>query len=130
MLPGPLAVAGAGSSSILIGATAQHIAAERRSLAGGAINAGGSLGQFIFAPLNRAMLSAFGWMQAMWTIAVVALSTAPMACWLRGTPRPQATGGATAAALALRAQLKIAARDHSYGCLHAGFFACGIYIAF
>jgi MFS family permease len=35
--------AGAGSSSILIGTTAQHIPAERRSFAGGVINAGGSL---------------------------------------------------------------------------------------
>jgi len=35
--------AGAGSFSILIGATAQHIPAERRSFAGGVINAGGSL---------------------------------------------------------------------------------------
>ena len=39
--------AGAGSFSILIGATAQHIAPERRSFASGAINAGGSMGQFI-----------------------------------------------------------------------------------
>ena len=122
--------AGAGSFSILIGATAQHIPPERRSFAGGFINAGGSLGQFVFAPLNQAVLSAFGWMQAMWMMAVLALTTAPMAWWLRGAPRPAATASAGAATLTLREQLRIAARDRSYWCLHAGFFTCGFHIAF
>jgi len=122
--------AGAGSFSILIGATAQHIPAERRSFAGGVINAGGSLGQFIFAPLNQAVLSAFGWMQAMWMMAAVALTTAPMAWWLRGRPRAPETGSAAASTLTLRQQLKIAMRDRSYWCLHAGFFTCGFHIAF
>lgn len=123
--------AGAGSFSILIGATAQHIPPERRSFAGGVINAGGSLGQFVFAPLNQAVLSAFGWMQAMWMMAVLALTTAPMAWWLRGRPKaPVSAGGAPAASMTLREQLRIAARDRSYWCLHAGFFTCGFHIAF
>jgi MFS family permease len=122
--------AGAGSFSILIGATAQHIPPERRSFAGGFINAGGSLGQFIFAPLNQAVLSAFGWMQAMWMMAVFALTTAPMAWWMRGAPRPRAAASPGAVSLTLREQLRIAARDRSYWCLHAGFFTCGFHIAF
>ena len=52
--------AGAGSFSILIGATSQQLAPERRAFAGGFINAGGSLGQFIFAPLLQAIISGFG----------------------------------------------------------------------
>lgn len=121
--------AGAGSFSILIGATAQRIAAERRSMAAGFINAGGSAGQFVFAPLNQAVMSAFGWMQAMWMMAVLALTTAPLAWWLRGSPRPkhkvEGDGGLT-----LREQLRIACRNPSYWCLHAGFFTCGFHIAF
>ncbi|MBB3222916.1 MFS transporter [Pseudoduganella umbonata] len=122
--------AGAGSFSILIGATAKHIPAERRSFAGGVINAGGSMGQFVFAPLNQAVMSAFGWMHAMWMMAAIALTTAPMAWWLRGQPRPQPTAGAEPAGITLREQLKIALRDRSYWCLHAGFFTCGFHIAF
>ena len=123
--------AGAGSFSILIGATAQHIPPERRSFAGGVINAGGSMGQFIFAPLNQAVLSAFGWMQAMWMMAALALTTAPMAWWLRGRPKaPASAGSAPADSMTLREQLRIAARDRSYWCLHAGFFTCGFHIAF
>lgn len=134
--------AGAGSFSILIGATAQRIPANRRSVAGGVINAGGSMGQFIFAPLNQAVMTAFGWVSAMWMMAVLALSTAPMAWWLRGTPRaaaaatpqaPSATAAPAAAAPAgttLREQLRQALRNKSYWCLHAGFFTCGFHIAF
>ena len=122
--------AGAGSFSILIGATAQHIPPERRSFAGGVINAGGSLGQFIFAPLNQAVLSAFGWMQAMWMMAVLALTTAPLAWWLRGKPKTLVSAQAPVAEMSLRQQLTIAFRNRSYWCLHAGFFTCGFHIAF
>lgn len=68
--------AGAGSFSILIGATAQYLPPQRRPFASGFINAGGSFGQFLFAPLNQAVMSAFGWMQAMWVMAAAALATA------------------------------------------------------
>jgi MFS family permease len=121
--------AGAGSFSVLIGATAQHLPPERRAFAGGFINAGGSFGQFVFAPLNQAVMSAFGWMQAMWMMAAAALATAPLAWWLRGQPRVAPAPGA-AAELGMRAQVGIALRDRSYWCLHAGFFTCGFHIAF
>ena len=123
--------AGAGSFSILIGATAQHLPAARRPFASGFINAGGSFGQFVFAPLTQAVISAFGWMQAMWALAAAALASAPMAWWLRGRPHPPTPAGAAATAgPGMREQLRIAFRDRSYWCLHAGFFTCGFHIAF
>ncbi len=122
--------AGAGSFSILIGATAQHLPPPRRAFASGFINAGGSFGQFLFAPLNQAVMSAFGWMHALWVMALAALATAPMAWWLRGEHRPAASAAAASADMPLRAQLRIALRDRSYWCLHAGFFTCGFHIAF
>jgi len=96
----------------------------------GVINTGGSLGQFIFAPLNQAVLSAFGWMQAMWMMAIIALTTAPLAWWLRGRPKAQLSTEAPIAEMSLRQQLALAARERSYWCLHAGFFTCGFHIAF
>ena len=122
--------AGAGSFSILIGATAQRLPADQRSFAGGIINAGGSIGQFIFAPLNQSVMSAFGWMSAMWMMAVLALTTAPMAWWLRGSPQKHQACAVVENGLTLRQQLQIAKRDKSYWCLHAGFFTCGFHIAF
>lgn len=127
--------AGAGSFSILIGATAQRLPPEKRSFAGGFINAGSSFGQFVFAPINQALIAAFGWVSAMYAMAVAALATIPMAWWLRGTRKPvaaaPAAGGAGPAAdITLRQQLRIAVRNPSYWCLHAGFFTCGFHIAF
>ncbi len=124
--------AGGGSFSVLIGATAQRLPPERRSFAGGFINAGGSFGQFVFAPLSQAVMSSFGWMQAMWMMAVAALGTLPMAWFLRGQNKPPAAQATAAspAELPLRQQLRIASRDRSYWCLHAGFFTCGFHIAF
>ncbi|MBT2747096.1 MULTISPECIES: MFS transporter [unclassified Lysobacter] len=125
--------AGAGSFSILIGATAQSLPAEKRSMAAGMINAGGSLGQFLFAPLVQAVIAAAGWMAAMWTLAAAALATLPLAWPLRRRVSATPTGAAVAAAppgIGLREQLRIAVREPSYWMLHLGFFTCGFHIAF
>jgi MFS family permease len=124
--------AGAGSFSILIGATAGKLPPERRAFAAGFINAGGSFGQFVFAPFVQAMISAFGWISAMVALAVSALATLPLARALRRPPAPPAAAskGHATGDIGLRSQLKIAARDPSYWLLHAGFFTCGFHVAF
>jgi MFS family permease len=127
--------AGAGSFSILIGATARRLPPEKRAFASGFINAGGSFGQFLFAPLNQLLIASLGWVTAMLAMAVGALATLPLARVFRHAP------GTTSAAMVLgdaaggtdmglRQQLHVAARDKSYWCLHAGFFTCGFHIAF
>ncbi|MDR7867085.1 MAG: MFS transporter [Sporomusaceae bacterium] len=123
--------AGAGSFSILIGATSGHLPAERRSFAGGFINAGGSLGQFIFAPLLQAIIGGFGWVAAMFTMAATTLLTIPLAALLGGQNPPAAAAAAAGEpAESLRRQLRTALGDRSYLCLHAGFFTCGFHVAF
>ena len=132
--------AGAGSLAVLLGVVAQHVPAQKRSFASGFVNAGGSLGQFVFAPLNQFLIGSLTWMGAMWTMAGTALVTIPLARLLtRGralpaaaaSPQAAAHGGPPArSALSMREQLVIAARDKSYWCLHAGFFTCGFHIAF
>jgi predicted MFS family arabinose efflux permease len=132
---GVLSAAGAaaGSFSILIGIAAQRLPPERRSFAAGLINAGGSVGQSVFAPLVQTVIGAAGWASAMFATAFAALLTIPLVLPLR---RSQSTGPAGAASLApvphltLGEQVRIALRDPSYLCLHAGFFTCGFHIAF
>ena len=125
--------AGAGSFAVIFGVVMQRVPADRRSFASGYVNAGGSFGQFVFAPLNQMLIATIGWMGAMWTMAVAALATLPLA---RGMLRkPDDSAGATGVAsiattMTLREQLRIASRDRSYWCLHAGFFTCGFHIAF
>ena len=135
--------AGAGSFSILIGATAQRLPPERRAFASGFINAGGSFGQFALAPLMGAIIAGAGWIVAMLTLAATALLTIPLAWPLRrkraavAPALPTAASAAAAApaasaapTIALGQQLRQALRDRSYLCLHAGFFTCGFHIAF
>jgi MFS family permease len=130
--------AGAGSFSILIGATAQRLPPERRAFASGFINAGGSFGQFALAPLMGAIIAGAGWIVAMLTLAGTALLTIPLAWPLRRKRGAVATAPVTSSAtvtpavppIALGQQLRQALRDPSYLCLHAGFFTCGFHIAF
>ena len=124
--------AGAGSLAVLIGVVAQRVPAHKRSFASGFVNAGGSLGQFIFAPLNQFLIASISWMGAMWSMAGAALVTIPLARALTGKNSANSAQAAApaASALSMREQLAIAARDKSYWCLHAGFFTCGFHIAF
>ena len=132
---GVLSAAGAaaGSFSILIGIAAQRLPPEKRSFAAGLINAGGSVGQSVFAPLVQLIIGAAGWASAMFATAFAALLTIPLVLPLR---RSMAAGASAAASLApvphlsLSEQLRVALRDPSYLCLHAGFFTCGFHIAF
>jgi MFS family permease len=122
--------AGAGSFSILIGATAQRLPAARRPFASGFINAGGSFGQFVFSPLLQAIIHAAGWMSAMIVMAAATLLTIPLAWPMRGKPPASAVSSGAVPDITLTGQLRQALRDPSYLCLHAGFFTCGFHIAF
>jgi len=128
--------AGAGSFSILIGATAQRLPASRRAFASGFINAGGSFGQFVFAPLMQAIIAGAGWVWAMLTMAAATLLTIPLSWPLRRKKAASAAAPVSGSAIpapasiTLTEQLRQAMRDRSYLCLHAGFFTCGFHIAF
>jgi predicted MFS family arabinose efflux permease len=132
---GVLSAAGAaaGSFSILIGIAAQRLPPERRSFAAGLINAGGSVGQSVFAPLVQLIIGAAGWTSAMFASAFAALLTIPLVLPLRRRQTAGTLGTANLAPvphLTLGEQLRVALRDPSYLCLHAGFFTCGFHIAF
>ena len=124
--------AGAGSFSILIGATSRLLPQERRPFAAGFINAGGSFGQFLFAPLTQAVIAAAGWAAAMFTLAATSLLTLPLARFLRApaTPVSSAAAATPDAGPSLGSEVRRAFADRSYWCLHFGFFTCGLHIAF
>jgi MFS family permease len=122
--------AGAGSFSILIGATAQRLPAERRPFAAGFVNAGGSFGQFVFSPLVQFIIQAGGWVTAMFSLAATTLLTIPLAFFMRGQKPAAHAAAAAPDDFTLGRQIRTAMRDRSYLCLHAGFFTCGFHIAF
>ena len=124
---------GAGSFSVLMGVAANKLPPQSRGMASGVINAGGSFGQFVFAPVLQRLITAFGWMGAMYSLALMCLAALPFA--LRLTRRETAAAPSTASASpvaeqSLKQAVKQAFADRSYWLLHLGFFTCGFHIAF
>ncbi len=119
---------GAGSFSVLIGAAAQRLPIEARGAASGVINAGGSFGQFVFAPILQKLIQSVGWMGAMWSMALMTLAALPLVGKL--TPTAGAPARHAHEAGGLTGAIKTAMQDRSYLLLHAGFFTCGFHIAF
>lgn len=119
---------GAGSFSVLIGAAAQRLPNDARGSASGVINAGGSLGQFVFAPILQKIIQSAGWMGAMWSMAVMALSALPLVATLtKPIKTPIQHAGQDSGVLHA---VSTAMKNPSYLLLHAGFFTCGFHIAF
>ncbi len=127
---GVLAAGGAGMAgpAVLMAATTRMIPARMRGLATGVVNAGGSFGQFVMAPIAGALLLAVGWANAMQVLALIVLLALPAAYLLRGQAgHPLAGGQAPLGAMAAIAQ---ALRNPSYLMLAGGFFVCGFHVAF
>jgi predicted MFS family arabinose efflux permease len=127
---GILSAIGAGtcSFSVLLGAAAQRMPTESRGAASGIINAGGSLGQFVFAPIIQRLIQSIGWMGTMWSMAVVTLLAIPLLNKLTNDTHapvkaPDPEGG-------LKKAVADALHNPSYLLLHLGFFTCGFHIAF
>lgn len=118
---------GAGSFAVLIGSLARRLAPEKRGTAAGLISAGGSFGQFVFAPVAQRFISLWGWMEAMWSLAALSLLALPLV-------RVAGSGGGAGAAASdsggIRVALQNAFRDRSYLLLHGSFLTCGFHIAF
>ena len=120
--------AGACSFSVLLGAAAQRMPAESRGMASGIINAGGSFGQFVFAPIIQKLIQWLGWMGSMWSMAALTLLAIPLLNRLTSDTHapakaPDPEGG-------LKKAVHDAMQNPSYLLLHLGFFTCGFHIAF
>lgn len=131
---GVLAAGGAGMAgpSVLMAATTRLVPPERRGLAAGIVNAGGSFGQFVFAPIAQGVTSAAGWAASLYTLGAVTLLALPAAWVLRGHSALPATapGAAPAVREGAGRVIRRAWADPSYRLLCAGFFVCGFHVAF
>jgi predicted MFS family arabinose efflux permease len=110
-------------------ATTRLVAPERRGMATGIVNAGGSFGQFMFAPLAQGITSAASWAVAVQSLALITLLALPAAWLLRGSAAGAATPGMQKPETT-REAMKRALRMPSYGYLCLGFFVCGFHVAF
>ena len=128
---GVLSAGGAGMAgpSVLMAATTRLVPADKRGLATGVVNAGGSFGQFALAPIAALMMASLGWMNAMQVMGLLVLLALPAAFVLRGT-KPAAGSAPAAPPLPVRQALRQALALPSFRLLSAGFFVCGFHVAF
>ncbi|MBC7992968.1 MAG: MFS transporter [Rhizobacter sp.] len=130
---GILSAGGAGMAgpAVLMAATTRLIPIEKRGMATGIVNAGGSFGQFVFAPIAQGITAAAGWVVALQSLALFSLLALPAAWVLRGNSKQ--VGPVTAGAPkseTTREAIARAVRDPSYRLLCGGFFVCGFHVAF
>lgn len=127
---GVLAAGGAGMAgpAMLMAATTRLVSARHRGVAVGVVNAGGSFGQFVFAPIAQGITAAAGWAAALQSLAAFTLLALP-AAWVLRTRGGPATVGTTVHA-SVAATLARAFALPSYRWLCAGFFVCGFHVAF
>jgi predicted MFS family arabinose efflux permease len=126
----------AGSFSGIFAIAAMRLPPNTRTVAGGIINAGGSVGQFLYAPLIHLLTNIWGYCASLLVLAGFAVA-AILPSWLLCRIAPFKEDGEktvmaeTALARAgLKEQIGVALRDPSYLLLNAGFFTCGFHVAF
>ena len=130
---GILAAGGAGMAgpAVLMATTARLIPPERRGLATGIVNAGGSAGQFLMAPIAGALILGVGWVGALQVLGLLVLIALPAAFVLRGLGLQTAASPATVPTpVGTMAAIREALRNPSFLLLGAGFFVCGFHVAF
>ena len=123
---------GAGSWSILMSLIANRLPERMRGLASGVANAGGSFGQFVFAPALQGLISlpALGWQAAMWALAAVAAFVLPAARYLTRGAAVHAPVQAALSDKTLRQAVRQAFASRDYWLLHLSFATCGFHVAF
>ena len=132
---GVLAAGGAGMAgpSVLMAATSRLVPAHQRGLATGIVNAGGSFGQFIMAPIAISLTAAVGWASAMQWLGVLVLLALPTVWVLKGNSKALAAQAAAASgqkALTAREAVAQAMATPSFRYLAIGFLVCGFHVAF
>ena len=127
---GVLSAGGAGMAgpSVLMAVTSRLIAPERRGMATGIVNAGGSFGQFLMAPVAGALIAGMGWASALQIMGLLVLLALPAVFALRGNSLQSAPAGQKA--VGTREAVGTALRTPSFLMLSAGFLVCGFHVAF
>lgn len=116
------------SFSVVLGALGRIVPPERRSAAFGIASAGGSLGQFVMAPIGQGFIAAFDWSGALLAMVAIAALMAPLALALRGKAGDAVEGSLHGQSI--KGAVAEAMGHGGYRYLTAGFFVCGFHVAF
>ena len=129
---GILSAGGAGfaGNSVLMSAVNRFVPPGTGGFYAGLVNAGGSIGQFMIAPLAGWLIVHAGWQDGLRYLALFCLIGVPLSFLLRGKKNQFATNQSTAPSPNLKQSLALAFKTPSYLMLNAGFFVCGFHVAF
>jgi predicted MFS family arabinose efflux permease len=112
--------------AVVYGVIGRNVAPERRSWAMGVTAAAGSFGQFLMVPVESALISGFGWQNALVILGVLVIVIVPLAFGLREPDRRGAPGHTQSIGAALREAFAYL----SFRLLTAGYFVCGFQVVF
>ncbi|MBV6658013.1 MAG: MFS transporter [Devosiaceae bacterium] len=124
-----IGLAASAGFSIVLAAFGRTVPATKQALVFGIGTAASSMGQFLFAPLGRALIADYGWEQALVMLGAMMLAVPLLAYALRG----KADSNAAAAFIedqTLTQAVRQAFAHRSYVLLVAGFFVCGFHVQF
>ena len=123
-----MGIAGTGLG-VVLPAMARMVAPEKRAFALGVGTAAGSAGQFLFIPVAREFLVAYGWQTALILMAIAALSMILFSPIFKGDAKTNVNID-NEPEQNLKESLNEASGHIHYWLLIAGFFVCGFQLAF
>ncbi len=110
---------------VVLAVVARAYPPERRSLAVGIAGACGSIGQFVMLPTGQGLISAFGWLAALTTLAALAFLMIPLGGALAGR-----NAAANESTQSIGAALAEAANHGGFWLLTGSFLVCGFQTIF
>ncbi len=116
---------GAAGFPLVLAAVARAAPPEKQALWLGLAATGGSVGMFLLLPGSQVLIDEFGWVEALWVLALLSMLMIPLALAVRGKPASVAMAGQS-----LSGALSEAGRHSGYRLLNLGFFVCGFHVAF
>jgi predicted MFS family arabinose efflux permease len=103
---------------------------ERQSTAFGIASAGGSLGQFIMAPLGQQVIQSQSWSGALIIMAVIVSAIVLSAFFLQSKANDNVTLTTNSVTQTMGKAIAEAAGNRNFRLLTVGFFVCGFQVAF
>ena len=127
---GILSSFGAGLAGIQVAMSAinKKLPPEKSGFAFGLVNAGGSFGQFLMAPIAGFIIVTFGWTALIYILILIFVLIVPF-CWVLKSEQPIVHAG-DENNFTLLETLNLASKTPSFILLVLGFFTCGFHVAF
>ena len=110
---------------VVMAVVARAFPPEKRSVAVGIVGAAGSFGQFAMLPGAQALISGFGWLNALLVFGVLAFLMVPLALALAGRNAAEEESSQS-----IGAALAEASQHTGFWLLTASFFVCGFQTIF